>query len=266
MFALTLAAASPVSAAVGAWGNGQKAQARLIASGIDATGRLSAAVEIVLPDSWRTYWRNPGAAGVPPLIDLSASRNIANPVVDFPVPTREDEGDGLFDNVYRDRVILPVSAAVPDPSKPAELSLAMKLGVCDQVCLPDEVDATLTIPAGERDPAAAAVIAAARATVPGAPVPGTFALDKVARAGGTDGHPVLSFEGVVPDAPGAQVFIEPPEGWAPYPPELQPATAGRTSYLVRFSRLGSPVPIAGASFRITISSGGRAIDQTIKLE
>jgi DsbC/DsbD-like thiol-disulfide interchange protein len=258
-----LALASPAVAAVGDWGQGQRAQARLLASGVDADGRLSAAVEIVLPGGWRTYWRNPGDAGVPPVIDLSASRNVANPMVDFPVPVREDEGDDVVDNVYRDRVVLPISAVVPDRKRPAELSIDLKLGVCQEVCVPDEVTASLTIDPGATDAAAGAAIATARAAVPGAPVPGTFALDKVTREGGTDGHPVFRFEGVVPDAARALLFIEAPEGWAPYTPEFQADDSGRASYLVKFSRLGSPVPIAGAKFRVTISSGKRAIDQTL---
>jgi len=87
----------------------------------------------------------------------------------------------------------------------------------------------------------------------------------VTREGGSDGHPVLRFTGTVPDGANAQVFIEPPEGWAPYTPEFQPDAAGKASYLVKFSRLGSPVPVAGARFRVTIASGGRAIDQTLAL-
>jgi DsbC/DsbD-like thiol-disulfide interchange protein len=264
--AAALAVASPAAAAVGDWGQGQRAEVRLLASGVDKDGRLSAAIEIKLPDGWRTYWRNPGDAGVPPVIDLSASRNISGPVVDFPVPTREDEGDDVVDNVYRDGVVLPLSAIVPDRTKPVELALAMKLGVCQEVCVPDEVSARLTVAPGASDAAAAATIATAKAAVPGAPVPGTFALDAVTREGGTDGHPVFRFEGVVPDAAMAQLFIEAPEGWAPYTPEFQPAGAGKAAYLVKFSRLGSPVPIAGAKFRVTIASGGKAIDQTLTLQ
>jgi suppressor for copper-sensitivity B len=251
------------AAATGDWGEGQRAEARLLAAGVDAGGQLSAAIEILLPQGWHTYWRSPGDAGVPPEIDFSASRNLSAPAVDFPVPVRQDEGDDVVDNIYRDHVILPLRGAVPDRTKPVELALHLKLGVCQDVCVPDEVNATLAVPAGENDAAAAAAIAAARATVPGAPVAGTFALDKVTREGGTDGHPVFRFAGAVPDAANAQVFIEAPEGWSPYTPEYQPDAAGGASYLVKFSRLGSPVPVAGARFRVTIAAGNRAIDQTL---
>ena len=264
--AAVMLAASPAMATTGDWVHGQRAAVRLLAAGIDGQGQLSAAIEISLPQGSHTYWRSPGDAGVPPLIDLSASRNVAEASVAFPVPTREDEGDDVVDNIYRDHVVLPLTAKLPDAGQPATLAVDMKLGVCEQVCVPDEVNASLAVQPGENDPAAAAIIAAAKAAVPGPPAPGSFALDTVAREGGTDGHPVLRFSGTVPDPANARVFIEPPEGWAPYTPEFQPGGAGGASYLVKFSRLGSPVPISGATFRVTIASGGRAIDQTLTLQ
>jgi DsbC/DsbD-like thiol-disulfide interchange protein len=265
MIGVAAFATSSVVAATGDWAHGQRAEVRLLAAGIDANGQLSAAIEIQMPDGWHTYWRNPGDAGVPPLIDLSASQNVADPVVDFPLPTRKDEGDDVVDNIYVGHVVLPVRARVPDPGKPVALALNLKLGVCQEVCVPDEVNASLAVAPGETDAAAAAIIAAANATVPGAPQPGVFALDKVTREGGADGHPVFRFTGTVPDGAGAQLFIEPPDGWAPYTPEFQPGAAGKASYVVKFSRMGSLVPVAGARFRVTIASDGRAIDQTLAL-
>ena len=39
----------------------------------DETGVLRALLEIDLKPGWKTYWRDPGDAGVPPTIDVSAS-------------------------------------------------------------------------------------------------------------------------------------------------------------------------------------------------
>jgi len=255
--------AEPAAAATGDWGKGERAEVRLLASGIGADGKLAGAIEIQLPQGWHTYWRDPGDAGVPPVIDLSKSHNFAGPMVDFPLPVRQDEGDDVVDNIYRDHVVLPFSATVPDPAKPVDIALDVKLGVCQQVCVPVEVNAGLTVAPGAQDADAAAAIAAARAKVPGAAVPGQFALETATRDGGTDGHPVFRFDGVVPDAAKAVLFIEPPEGWAPYTPEFHSAPDGKASYVVKFTRLGSPVAVAGARFRITIASDGRAIDQTL---
>ena len=50
LFCLALSAATPAVAATGAWGEGQRAEARLIAAGVDGSGRLEAGVEIRLPE------------------------------------------------------------------------------------------------------------------------------------------------------------------------------------------------------------------------
>jgi DsbC/DsbD-like thiol-disulfide interchange protein len=267
--ALVLAAlalpVAPASAAVGDWGQGQRAEVRLISSGIGKDGKLAAGIEIVLPKGWTTYWRNPGDAGIPPLIDFSTSKNVGAADVSFPVPMRVDDGADTVTNVYRDHVLLPVSVAVTDPAKSVDLSLDLKLGVCDQICVPDDVSVTLTVPPGDNDATAAAELATARALVPGAAEPGVFALDRVTRDGGIDSHPVFRFAGVVPDAAHADVFIEGPADWAPYTPEFS-AAGDKATWSVKFSRTGSKIPIPGAEFRVTIRSAGRAIDQTLGLD
>ncbi len=258
-------APSVASAAVGDWQQGEQARARLIASGVDSSGTLSAALEIALPAGWKTYWRSPGDAGVPTTADFTGSSNVGPVTVSFPVPTRDDDGFAVT-NVYDDGVVLPLAATISDPGKPTTLTVDVKLGVCQEVCVPDEVQASLVIPAGENDAAAGAAIAKAAALVPGPAEPGTFAIDTVTRIGGTEGRPIFQFTGVVPDAANADFFVEGPLDWAPFRPALQPSPDGRAVWSVQFSRLGSTVPVAGASFRVTIRSGGKAIDQTVKLQ
>ncbi|MEJ0012216.1 MAG: protein-disulfide reductase DsbD domain-containing protein [Bauldia sp.] len=176
-------------AAVGDWVKGQRAEVRLLASGIGADGKLAAGVEIALPDGWTTYWRNPGDAGIAPLFDFRASQNVGATEIAYPVPTRQDDGADTVTNVYVGSVVFPVSIAIPDPSRPIDVGLTLHLGVCQQVCVPEDVSVTLAVPAGERDAAADKEISAARARVPGATQPGAFALDTVTRNGGTDRGP-----------------------------------------------------------------------------
>lgn len=267
-FAAMLAAALMLpavaaDAAVGDWSKGQRAEVRLLASGIGADGRLAAGIEIALPDGWTTYWRSPGDAGIAPLADFAASKNIGATDVAFPVPTRQDDGADTVTNVYRGRVIFPVSVSVADPSKPVDLALSLHIGVCQEICVPEDVTARLTVPPNEKDATADAELAAARALVPGAAVPGTFALDAVTRSGGSDGRPVFRITGIVPDAAHAQVFVEGPPDWAPYTPEF--VSGDKPAWDIKFSRTGAKTPIAGAKFRLTVQSGADAIDQTLTL-
>ena len=264
VLAIWLVASAHAGAAQGPWITGTKAEVRLLAAGVDPDGRLAAGIEIVLPPGWHTYWRSPGDAGIAPVIDFSASRNVGSVEVSYPLPTRLDDGISVS-NVYDDRVVFPVSAVVSDPSAPVDLVLAAELGVCAEICVPDKIDARLTIPPGEADAAVAAGLAAARALVPGPSEPGAFGLDAVVREGGSDKRPVFRFTGVVPDAATAEVFVEGPPDWAPYRPEFKGDEGGKAAWSVKFSRLGATTSIEGAKFRITIAAGGRAVEQTLGL-
>jgi suppressor for copper-sensitivity B len=261
MSALALGAA-PATAGEGAWGNGLKASVRLIASGLDADGKLVAGIEVVMPPGWHTYWRTPGDAGLAPSFDFSASRNVADVAVAFPVPTRLDDGFSVT-NVYYDRVVFPVSAVAVDPAKPVALSVSVELGVCAEICVPDSVTADIDVPPGESDPVAAAILAAALALVPMPSEPGAFAVASAARYGGSDKRPVFRFGALVPDAASADVFVEGPDDWSAYLPVRAAAPGGEVAWTVKFSRLGATVPADGATFRVTLISAGRAIEQTV---
>jgi suppressor for copper-sensitivity B len=251
------------NAAVSDWVKGQRAEVRLLAAGIGRDGKLAAGVEIALPEGWTTYWRNPGDAGIAPVLDFSASKNIGATDVAFPVPTREDDGADTITNVYRGKVVFPVSIAVTDPSKPIDLALNLHIGVCQEICVPEDVSLKLAVPPGEDDADVATQLVIAGAFVPGPASPGIFGLDSVTRVGGTDGRPVFRFTGTVPEAASATVFVEGPADWAPYTPEFVPGD--KPAWDIKFSRTGAKTPIAGAAFRLTILSGVIAIDQTLTL-
>jgi DsbC/DsbD-like thiol-disulfide interchange protein len=70
----------------------------------------------------------------------------------------------------------------------------------------------------------------------------------------------------VPDAAAAQIFVEGPPDWAPYRPEFKGEDGGKAAWTVKFSRLGATTPIEGATFRVTIAAGARAVEQTLDLD
>lgn len=257
--------ALPASAGTGPWADGAKARVRILAEGIGPDGRLAAGIEIVLPAGWKTYWRDPGTAGVAPRIDFTPSENVTAAEVAFPVPHRFDDGFSVI-NVYDGRVVLPVSIVVADPARPVELSAVLDLGVCQAVCIPDHVEASLVVPPGEADAAAAKILAAARALVPGAPQPGTLAVEGVSRIGGTEGKPIFRIRAQVPAGTDPVLFVEGPDDWSPYAPAAAGRDGDKALYDVKFSRTGAKTPIAGVRFRITISAGGKAIEQAVGLD
>lgn len=254
----------PADAAIGTWAAGE-AQVRLISSGVDRESRLHAGIEIALAPGWKTYWRSPGDAGVAPLFDFSASKNVRDLTVEFPVPHRYDDGFSVT-NVYENRVVFPLIGTVDDTAKPVELSLDLTIGVCREICIPEQLTARLSVPTTEDDAAVDAILTQARSLVPGPAEPGVLAVTEAKRDGGTDKRPVFVFDTVVPDTDSAEIFVEGPPDWSPHVPKLIAKGDGTASYRVQFSRLGAKTPIEGATFRVTIVDDGRAVEDTVTLD
>lgn len=246
----------------GPWSNGAEARVRLVAAGVGEDGRLAGGIEIMLDPGWWTYWRTPGAAGIPPVIDLSASKNLGPVEVSFPLPQRHDDGYGVS-NVYEGGVLLPFTAEVADPSAPVELRLSLDLGVCEKVCIPEHVEATLTLPPGTHDRVAAATLAGSRAQVPGPPEPGILDVGTARRNGGTEKRPVFDIAVTAPE--NVEVFVEGPADWSPGMPE-RVAGMGETTFRVVFDRLGAKSPIDGANLRVTLAADGRAVERVVPID
>jgi DsbC/DsbD-like thiol-disulfide interchange protein len=104
-------------------------------------GRHMAAVELTLAPGWKTYWRSPGEAGIPPSFDWTGSENLQSARLHWPAPS-VFQSNGFQTIGYHDRVILPVEITPKDPSRPVRLVLQMDLGVCDEICLPASVTLT----------------------------------------------------------------------------------------------------------------------------
>ncbi|HMN86621.1 MAG TPA: protein-disulfide reductase DsbD family protein [Bauldia sp.] len=261
---LAAVAGAPARAATGDWAEGEHARARLVATpGPD--GRLDAAIEIELAPGWKTYWRTPGDAGIAPVFDFSGSANLDGAVVRFPVPERHDDGFNVT-NVYEGRVVLPVDGRLVDPAAMTEMRLGLDIGVCDEICIPVRIDADVALAPGETDPAAAEVVAAARAALPGAPAPGSLAADRITRVGGTDGKPVFEVAVTAPDPAAVTIFVEGPADWTATVPKLLSSEGGHARYKVKFSRLGAETPIEGSRFTVTLVSGGRSVEQSLPLD
>lgn len=99
------------------------------------SGAHMAAMELSLAPGWKTYWRSPGEAGIPPSFDWSGSQNIQSVRIHWPAPS-VFEINGMQTIGYHDRLILPLEVTAVDPSRPVTLSVRMDLGVCDDICLP----------------------------------------------------------------------------------------------------------------------------------
>jgi suppressor for copper-sensitivity B len=259
-----VAGAVSASAAVSDWSEGPNVRVRLVAAKPDSTGGANAAVEVELAPGWHTYWRTPGEAGIAPVFDFSASTNFKNASVAFPAPERLDDGYAVT-NIYTDRVVLPLTVEAADPTAPVVLSMKLDIGVCEEVCIPVTLEASLTIDPVD-DPEAMRIVAEAVGNLPSPAKEGTFEVSGIHRTGGDDQDPEFEFKARVPAPAATEIFVEGPSDWYPNVPKSVGGEGNAVIYRFSFDRLGAKTPIAKAPIRFTIVSGGQAIEETVTLD
>ncbi len=229
---IVLAAASATGhAASSAWIEAAGGRVRLVTdSRPDAGGSLSGMLDIELKPGWKTYWRDPGDAGVPPSVDVSKSPGLTGATLEFPAPRRHDEGDFTWAG-YSSSVALPIRFQTRDAAVAAPvISADVFLGVCEDICVP--VQATLVVdPSRDADEEAdRAAVAAAFAALPARAGPG-FRVAKTSLKGD-----VARFEIELPVGMKAvDLFIAGDEGYAFRTPR-QVETDGKTLFEVGATR------------------------------
>jgi len=116
------------------------------------SGTQMAGLKIILAPGWKTYWRAPGDAGIPPLLDWTGSQNITNVAVHWPTPEVFDLS-GMRTAGYSEGVVLPIELSTVSSGEPFELRGRIEMGVCEEICVPVSFDFTATLPAAtKRDP------------------------------------------------------------------------------------------------------------------
>ncbi len=124
------------------------AQFRILPGWRTPEGTHMAGLHITLAPGWKTYWRAPGDAGIPPELDWSGSRNLAGMSFHWPVP-KVFHQNGLRSIGYSGEVLLPMEL-VPDGPGTIALSAELSIGVCEDVCMPMHVRLRADLPAGAR--------------------------------------------------------------------------------------------------------------------
>ena len=134
-------------------------QARLLPGWQMADGRRMAALALDLAPDWKTYWRSPGDAGIPPAFDWSGSKNLAGVRFHWPRPQVFDL-NGMQSIGYKKHLVLPLELTPSDPSKPIRLNATIDLGVCNDICMPASVSVEAELSGtGQSDPLIKAALA-----------------------------------------------------------------------------------------------------------
>jgi len=126
-------------------------------------GTRIAALRLELAPGWKTYWRAPGEAGIPPRLDWRGSRNVDAVEILWPTP-EQTITNGMRTIGYAQDVVLPVRIWPARADAPVTLSADLEIGVCRDICMPVSLRVARDLPpdggAAGRDPRIAAALAA----------------------------------------------------------------------------------------------------------
>lgn len=124
-----------------------------------ADGSHMAGLLVRLAPGWKTYWRAPGEAGIPPHLQLRARNGLLATQIHWPVPEVFDS-NGMRSIGYSSDVIFPLELTLAEGTGAFRLAGRIDLGVCHDICMPVSINLRGTLPAGGRpDPSIAAALA-----------------------------------------------------------------------------------------------------------
>ncbi len=139
---------------------GLPAQATLLDGWQQADGTRIGAIRLTMAPGWKTYWRAPGDAGIPPSFSWNGSRNLAGVTVSWPTPEVFVQ-NGMRSVGYANEVMLPLAIAANRADQLVDIVLELEIGVCKDICIPQtlRVSGTFDAVGATPQPAIAAALA-----------------------------------------------------------------------------------------------------------
>jgi len=132
---------------------------------------VQVALRLKMERGWHTYWQNPGDSGLPTTLAWTLPAGVTAGPIEWPTPHLLPVGP-LVNYGYEGEVLLLTelkSAASTNAGASFPISARADWLVCKEVCIPEGVDLTLSLPVDPKagpDPRWAGPLAAARAALP----------------------------------------------------------------------------------------------------
>ena len=264
------------------WKTSEHASIRLIPGATRDDGARWVGVHIELEEGWHTYWRHPGASGVPPRLDWAGSQNLEAATLKWPAPRRLRDEYGVSFG-YLDEVVFPVLISPEARGGMVGLKLAIDYAVCREICIPEFTELQMDLVANadalpvfkrlvagfvNRVPRLQAADAepfitdTSLETVAGQPVLRITANLGVTSLGAAEqGGAKTENTAVGGDTPAAEVFVEGPEAFyfsAPDGPQMIDENKGQ--FLVEIKGASSVEALAGARLGATLVTPVAAVE------
>ena len=239
------------------WVSSTESKVRLVSGAVELDGkpRLLAGVQLRMDGGWKTYWRNPGDSGVPPSFDFTGSKNLKLAAVLYPAPHRFADAAGTAIG-YDDEVVFPVRVTPEREGEPIELKLALSYGLCKTLCIPNDVNLGLQLPADAASHSGdAPLLEASLARVPKASTPNALPLIKAVIANLDGPQSELLVDALFAlDATGTDLFIDAGEIFVPVPKPLGPQAFGKQRFAVTFASAQQAAAIKGKPLKMVLVS------------
>lgn len=222
-----------------------------------ADGDHIAALRITLLPGWVTYWRAPGDAGIPPLLNFQGDGQIQSITPRWPTPKVFGD-DGMLSIGYYDGVIVPLEVALDESAGTVAVSGEITIGVCEEICIPVSMRFDSLLPAqGAHD----ATISAALSQQPISAADGGVGDVVCTVAPMADGLRVSALIDVPQRIASEHVVIETPDPRVWVSEAEVSRDGGTLSATVEMVHpTGDPFALDRSQLRITVLGGGPAID------
>ena len=158
-------------------------------------GSFRAALRLRMAKGWHTYWQNPGDAGAAPELAFSGLPDAKAGPITWPTPTIHREA-GLTTYGYNTEIVLPVTITA---SGAGQLKLSANWLICANVCIPEQAEFTVNLPAGPGGASAETALFAAALLATPRPAPWPVSL--------RDGELLLAGNGLTTDTVREAWFI-----------------------------------------------------------
>ncbi|WP_295812107.1 protein-disulfide reductase DsbD domain-containing protein [uncultured Nitratireductor sp.] len=254
-----LLAVSPAFAASSQWQESEGGAVRLVTTGLpDKDGNLRGVLEIDLKPGWKTYWRNPGAAGIPPQIDISRSPHIGTAEIGYPAPERIHDGETQWAG-YKHSVSLPITFTLDRANAVTLIDADVFLGICETICIPFQASFMFDPGAGAEDVGDALAVERAFASLP-APADAHFGITGIERSGDA----LILKASLPPSAQNPALFIDHERAHLLGTPRLESPGEDSANFIVEISP-GEVEELENTLLIYTLTVDGTAVAGDIEI-
>ncbi|WP_265515793.1 protein-disulfide reductase DsbD domain-containing protein [Nitratireductor luteus] len=205
--ALLVASGSLALPSSSQWMESEGGAVRIVSTGLsDARGVASGALEIRLKPGWKTYWRAPGEAGIPPQIELSPSSAAQAVEIHYPAPAWVTDEYSTWAG-YKHSVALPLTFRMEAANSGGIIEGEVLLGICETICIPLQAAFSFDSGADPDNPQDALLVQRAFMALPGQPREGL----RIVKAERRPGEIILSAD-IAGDPDAAQLFLAGADG------------------------------------------------------